>query len=452
MVRRRLGDVLALMLALVLSLGVSPAALAQSVPPARVSLQAIEVALELLLAQYARPLDATVLLDAGWRGALQAAGSPEVVEGAAPPFPAEKAAAWADFQERFGLLVAAGADPATLARAATRAMAKSVADCHTHSAQSHQKEIESVTGPEQYGGIGASVLDASAFDPPASGPVVQHLIEGGPAMKAGLRLGDAILAVDGVDAASLTSNQLVELVRGAPGSSVQLRVDRPGAPAALTIQLERSMVEETLLEWRALPSASPRVSAIGYVQLRGFNQAVERAVPEALERLQAQGVGGWILDLRNNGGGDVRTFASIASLFIKEGTLAVMADRSGAETGISANGWAYRPYTQPLAVLVDRYTASAAELLAADVQEYGAGRVFGGTTAGCFGTSQLFRLPDDTAVWITVRSLKTGRAHRDVHKIGVTPDEVVTRSWAELAEGRDPQLARAMEWLVSRQR
>ena len=99
-------------------------------------------------------------------------------------------------------------------------------------------------------------------------------------------------------------------------------------------------------------------------------------------------------------------------------------------------------------MLVDRQSASAAELLAADLQEYGAARLFGSTTAGCFGTSRLFRLPDGSGLWLTVSALQSGLARRDVHRVGLDPDEAVGRTRSELASGVDGPLARALAWVT----
>jgi carboxyl-terminal processing protease len=167
-----------------------------------------------------------------------------------------------------------------------------------------------------------------------------------------------------------------------------------------------------------------------------------------LEELHAAGATRWVLDLRGNRGGNLSTFTHLGSLFLEEGALAVLVDRNGAESTISANGEAYRPYLRPLAVLVDRQSASAAELLAADLQEYGTARLFGSTTAGCFGTSRLFRLPDGSGLWLTVSALQSGLARRDVHRVGLDPDEAVGRTRSELASGVDGPLARALAWVA----
>ncbi|HEV2126719.1 MAG TPA: S41 family peptidase [Chloroflexota bacterium] len=187
------------------------------------------------------------------------------------------------------------------------------------------------------------------------------------------------------------------------------------------------------------------------MQFRSFTPTVEAKIPALIDDLHAQGARAWILDLRQNGGGNLRVFATIASLFVQEGTLGVTVDRSGAESQIVTKSDHYRPYASPLAVLVGSSSASAAELLTADLQEYGVARVFGETTAGCFSTSQLFRLSDGTGMWVTTRALQSGLERRDVHKRGVSPDVSVPVSRTDLANGADPPLDTALRWLGEHQ-
>ncbi|MBI3973682.1 MAG: PDZ domain-containing protein [Chloroflexi bacterium] len=445
----------------------TPAATPASTPAAaspevQRALQAIEAEFKLLMDTYAQPLDAAALLEAAWRGAREAAGGPgaggepraagSAMATVTAALPAERGAAWSEFTRRFSALAAnasasAGADPGALARAANRAMARSVADCHTRFEDSYEQERRSVTRGERYSGIGASVLDPSQFDPPAPGPVVVHLVDGAPAAAAGIRLGDAVLAVDGVEIAGIPSGRLAEMIRGAPGTIVRLRLERPGAAEPVEIAVERATVELKLLDWRYRPPDAAGTPSIGYLQLRSFSRPVEAALAAALDELRAMGATAWVLDLRGNGGGELRTFGRVASQLIGGGPLAVMVERSGSEVVLEAEADAFKDYVQPLAVLVDRNTASAAELLTIDLQEYGAARSFGTTTSGCFGISQLFPLPDGAALWLTVRALQSGLERRDIHKVGVMPDEEVARTRDDLVGGIDGPLARALAWV-----
>jgi C-terminal processing protease CtpA/Prc len=100
--------------------------------------------------------------------------------------------------------------------------------------------------------------------------------------------------------------------------------------------------------------------------------------------------------------------------------------------------------------LVNGETASAAELLAGDFGDFGVGRLFGERTAGCFGTSRLFRLPDGSGVWITVSALQTGVARRDVHRAGLAPADPVALRRDDLAAGRDGVVDASLAWLQAR--
>lgn len=414
-------------------------------------LPTVEAGLNFLLDLYAEPLQPASLLQAGWEGALEAARDTFKAEPPKESFPQDRVGAWTEFERRFALLTAAGGDPEKLAQAATRAMARSLDDCHTRFAQSYEKEISSILGGERYGGIGATAIDAPRIDPAAPGPVIVDLFDGGPASSAGVRVGDAVIAVDGVDTKGLTSKQVVDLIRGTSGTSVRLLLDRPGVSQPVEVTAVRSEIEVPLVKSQVIQPRDQALPPIGYVQFRSFSQSVESTLPTLLEELYAQGARAWVLDLRQNGGGSLPTFTEIASLFVEEGTLGVTVDRSGVESRIIATGGVFKPFATPLAVLVGGNSASASELLTADLQEYGAARVFGETTAGCFGTSQLFRLPDGSGMWVTTRALQSGIERRDVHKRGVTPDVIIPLSRADLAKGSDPQLDAAVAWLREQQ-
>lgn len=486
--------------ALVLAIGLGPVAAttapvvpavegAQGAPAVQGALQAVEAELTLLLGRYASPLDGAALLGAGWRGALEAAdpatGAPDTSDPGSgeAPFAPDRATAWADFVARFeALATRTGVEPGVLAQAANRSMARSVGDCHTSYAASHERELRSVDASEQYSGVGAIVADAGTFEPRPPGPVIVQVIDGGPAQRVGVRAGDAVLAVDGEGTAALSPARLVELVRGPAGSTVRLRLDRPGEAEPLEVTMQRGALDVRPVEGRlvsvpALPtpteallpgpdvplpdshlqtrpapagmsSGAGNAVQVGYVALREFTHSAEASLPATLDELRDAGATHWVLDLRGNRGGNLQTFHRLASLFIQSGTLAVTVDRSGAEAPLRAAGGAYRPYVQPLAVLVDGQSASAAELLAANLQEYGAARLFGTTTAGCFGTSRLFRLPDGSALWLTVGALHSGLARRNVHGVGLAPDEAVARTRADLASGHDTPLVRALAWVT----
>lgn len=260
-----------------------------------------------------------------------------------------------------------------------------------------------------------------------------------------------MIAVDGVASGEMTGS-LTERVRGAPGTTVRLRIDRLGVSAPLDLAIERGAVTVPLVSSRRIDVVG--VGAVGVVRLRSFAQPAVAPLLEALDGLRGQSVRGWILDLRENGGGDLGVFERIASQFLS-GPLAVTIERDGAPRTMMSRGTVTSDGPSsvdrlPIAVLVNGETASAGELLAGDLGDYGIGRLFGERTAGCFGTSCLFRLPDGSGVWITVSALQTGLARRDVHRSGISPSVPIVLRRAELAAGRDDGVEASLAWLQER--
>jgi carboxyl-terminal processing protease len=330
-------------------------------------------------------------------------------------------------------------------------MAASLDDCHTSFTPDHARDAGALSRSEPYGGIGAVIREARRFDPAPPGPVVVQVFEGSPAATAGLRAGDAVVAVDDV-AAEVIPGPLTERVRGTPGTTVRLRIDRVGVPSLVDLAIERGAVTVPLVAFRRVEIAG--VGPVGVVRFRSFAQPAVAPVTEAISALRGQAVRGWVLDLRENGGGDLGVFERVASQFLS-GPLAVTVDRDGAPRTLTSRGTTGSDAPQsvdrlPVAVLVNGETASAAELLAGDFGDYGIGRLFGERTAGCFGTSRLFRLPDGSGMWITVSVLQTGVARRDVHRSGFTPSEVVLLRRNDLAVGRDSVMEASFAWLQAR--
>lgn len=359
--------------------------------------------------------------------------------------------AWAGFIEEFSSVAhvpAAGMNPAHVA---VRRMTASLNDCHTSFTDDHGRDAVALSRVEPYGGVGAVIREARRFDPAPPGPVVVQVFDGSPAAGAGLRAGDAVIAVDGALTAD-ASRPLVERVRGVPGTTVVLRVDRLGEETLVEVPVVRGEVTVPLVAWRVEMVAG--VGPVGVLRLRSFARPAVTPFTEAVAAMRSKGVRGWVIDLRDNGGGDLGVFQQVASLFI-DGPLAITIKRDGAPRVI-ARARAPGPDDAasvdrlPVAVLAGADTASAAELLAGDLFDYGVGRLFGERTAGCFGTSELFRLPDGSGMWITVSALQTGLARRDVHRTGMTPAVAVPLRRADLAAGRDAVAEAAFSWLQQR--
>jgi carboxyl-terminal processing protease len=329
------------------------------------------------------------------------------------------------FTREFAALVTGpgrGLDTNRVAQAIVRAMAAAVGDSHTRYlapelAESQRRWIDGV--PDSYTGIGIRI------DRLPDGIAIAEVYPNSPAERAGLRPGDRILRINGHDAASLALNDVSTQVRGPEGTEVRLTVQRAGE-AAREVVVSRARITVPSVP---LVTSEMLEADIGYIRVRALPRRstavdVARDFDDRLARLLAQGARGLILDLRDNPGGDPLTAVSITSHFVTEGPVFVTVNRDGRRTVYAAVS---RPtvYRGPLVVLVNRSTASGAEVIAASVQEYGLGYLIGTRTCGCLSVGRPLELADSSSLIITVEQALTGRLERALEGVGLEPDEVV---------------------------
>ncbi|HZR99896.1 MAG TPA: S41 family peptidase, partial [Chloroflexota bacterium] len=322
--------------------------------------------------------------------------------------------------------------PRDLAYAVIGAMADSVDDTHTLFMTPHEyQEYRAwARGDVHYGGIGARLRGPE--------PTIVEVYANSPAAAAGLQAGDVIVAVEDQPAAGLKLDEIVNRVRGPEGSTVRLRVRRVSG-VEQELQVARAQVN--------VPFVDSRVDGdLGYVALRGFPEpSVIDAVERAVQAVQAQGVRGLIFDLRGNSGGRLDVGERLLGRFVSDGPAYQIVDRQGRADVHYIRG--SRPLlTVPLAVLVDEGTASMGELFAATIQERGAGRVLGSTTAGSVAASVVLPLSDGSALQLSVEHILSGLG-RTLDRVGLTPDQPVPLEAADLQRGRDPQLDAAASYL-----
>ncbi len=250
----------------------------------------------------------------------------------------------------------------------------------------------------RYGGVGLSVGQRGGQT------VVLRPIEGYSAFEQGVRTGDVILTVDGVPAAGLSGDELSNLLRGDPGTTVAVTVERAGEPAPVEFVLTRAQVQLKNVAY------SGRVGeGVGYVKLERFTRNAAGEVKAAVEGLQAEGaLDGLVLDLRGNPGGLLEEAVSISGLFLPAGSVVVSTRGRSAETErvYRSRGQPALP-DLPLVVLVDGGSASASEIVAAAVQDHDRGVVLGERTFGK-GLVQVIRpLPYNTSVKLTTSKYYT---------------------------------------------
>jgi len=185
---------------------------------------------------------------------------------------------------------------------------------------------------------------------------------------------------------------------------------------------------------------------IGRIEVPQLVGAVSDEVSNAVKRLDANGAGGLILDLRGDPGGDLSAAVDIASIFVRQGTLVYQTGRDGNRTPLDVNRRFYIDSQKPLVVLVNKNSASGAEIIAAGIRANGAGLVMGTQTAGCVGTGQPRDLPDGGLLLVTITKIQDAKTGADLNGPGrgIVPDQVVDQP---TGAQDDPQLDAAVAYL-----
>jgi len=312
---------------------------------------------------------------------------------------------------------------AELTQAAIRGMLNALGDPYTtYLAPSENKALEESLEGGNFGGIGVYIQQMK------TGEVIVAPIEGTPAYRAGVHLGDRIVAVDGHPVAQLKLDQVSQMIRGPVGTTVVLRLIRPPvSPAAVHIHgasqhatpLEVSILREQI----QVPTVRhAMLDGFEYVRLADFGKTSYQEVRKALLDGKAHNAKGYIFDLRNNGGGLLDAAVDISSLFIPDGTIVSTVERDGVADTRTAEHTSVG--AMPLVVLVNKYTASASEITAGAIQDYGVGTLLGTKTFGKGVVQSIFRTPDGGALKITTARYLTPHG-RDIQHRGVEPDIVV---------------------------
>ncbi|MBV8150256.1 MAG: S41 family peptidase [Candidatus Eremiobacteraeota bacterium] len=299
--------------------------------------------------------------------------------------------------------------------AAIAGMLDSVGDRYTQFLTPKQyADLNEGLDGQTFGGVGLSI----GVDDVTKLLRVQAVIDGGPADKAGILADDVILAINGRSTKGISLDEDSKLLRGTPGTSVRLAISRGGKTLApITVvraEIKAPSVTAKLLE-----------GGIGYVRLAVFGATTPDELNAALTKLDGQGAKAYVLDLRDNGGGYLNTAIDVSSKFIATGPIVSVSERAGSSREYDADDVAVAP--KPLAVLVNKYTASAAEITSGAIQDDGVGTVIGEKTFGKGVVQTIFPLPDGAAVKITTARYLTPSG-RDINEVGIQPNQVVVEN------------------------
>ncbi len=309
-------------------------------------------------------------------------------------------------------------DPDRFMRAGIDGMLKTLDPYTVYIGEKENGEIDLVT-TGKYGGVGITIGMRDGII------TVVNLIEGFSAAKQGIQVGDRILEVDGSGLTGVSFDEVRSLVRGAPGTELRMKIDRDGEASPLEFVLVREEIPVRNVTYSGFVQ-----NGIGYVRLERFSRTAGDDLRNALKELKSKGtIKGLILDLRDNPGGLLDMAVDVTAKFLPESSLVVStrgrrsdADRSyyTSEKPMYADG--------PLAVLVDRGSASASEIVAGAIQDLDRGVIVGTRTFGKGLVQTITRLSENTSLKITTGRYFTpsGRSIQEVDYFNRMKDGRVT--------------------------
>lgn len=232
--------------------------------------------------------------------------------------------------------------------------------------------------------------------------------------QAGLRSGDRVVNVDGRDITDMELSSAVALIKGDKGTSVTLEVIR--GTERLTFSVVRDAVEAKTVSYTLLDNN------IGYLSISQFEEVTTKQFKAAVEDLQSQGMKGLVIDIRNNPGGLLDTVVGMLKYMLPDGLIVYTEDKQGNRK--EYKGQDNDEFNLPLAVLVNGNSASASEIFAGAIQDYGKGTIIGTQTYGKGIVQTVKPLTDGSAIKFTIAKYFTPKG-QDIHGKGVTPDMVV---------------------------
>lgn len=286
-----------------------------------------------------------------------------------------------------------------------------------------------------YYGIGCYVsMDTSMGLAKISG-----IISGAPAEEVDIRPNDYIYAVDGVETYGMTLDEVVSLIKGPEGTKVLVTLIRDGE--YIDVEVERRQVESPTIQTEMYDNG------IALIQITEFDEVTIDQFANALKDAREQDMKGLIIDLRANPGGSLNAVVEIAKQILPKGLIVYTEDRSGYRKEYTCDG--KKELEVPLVVLIDGNSASASEILAGAIKDYGIGTLVGTTTYGKGIVQQAISLGDGSAVKLTISAYYSPKGN-NIHGVGIEPDIVWEfdgeRYYSD--EAYDNQLEKAKEVLL----
>jgi carboxyl-terminal processing protease len=331
----------------------------------------------------------------------------------------------------------------TMEYGAIKGMVSALGDPYTMflTPEENKSANESLAG--EFGGVGISLGYKEGI------LAVMSPLVGSPAEKAGVKAGDLILHITDKtnnvdkDTTNISLNEALTLIRGKVGTDVTLNMYREGKKSAFDVVLKRDniVIPSTTLDWK-----EKNGKKIAYVQLSQFTDNTFTDWPKTVQQIKAEkNLGGIVLDLRNNPGGYLEAAVLVASDFIKDGVVVTQKSNDGSEQKYNVKSGMGNLLNEKLVVLVNGGSASASEILAGALKEYGRAKLVGVKSFGKGTVQQPENYSDGSGLHVTIAKwlLPNGK---NIHKEGIMPDIEVKTSEDDKT---DVQLEKAIETVLN---
>ncbi len=282
----------------------------------------------------------------------------------------------------------------------------------------------------EFGGVGVEI---SLKD---GRPVVVAPIEGTPAYRAGLKAGDVIVEIDGKDTYGMSIMQVVKLMRGKPGTTVELTIYRPDIKKTFKVKITRALIHVTPVKWTVIEPYN-----IGYVKIVQFQSDTAQKLKTALEEILKHHPKGIILDLRNNPGGLLDQAVKVSDLFLPPDRVVVSIKGRVENETYKTQEEALVPRSTKLVILVNKGTASASEIVSGAMQDYKRATLVGTKTFGKFCVQTPIPVENGKygVLKLTTAYYYTPKG-RNLNGKGLTPDievKMSSKDWEKLRQAED---------------
>lgn len=267
-------------------------------------------------------------------------------------------------------------------------------------------------------------------------------LAGMPAEKAGIKAGDQVFAVNGTSTAGWSVAEAVSHIRGQKGTTVKLTIYRKGFKETKDFEIVRDVIYVKSVKTEMRPDG------IYVISVSNFNEDTSALFNDAVIDVMAKNPKGVILDLRSNPGGYLDTAVEMASEWVGDGPVVKEKLSDGTEDSYDAQGLP-RLKSYPTVVLVDGGSASASEIVAGALQDYGLAKIIGEKTFGKGSVQAMENLSDGSSIKMTVAKWLTPKGN-SINGQGITPDEEVKISEEDYVSEKDPQLNRAVDVLLGK--